>query len=604
MDTNQQTNGKRFPIRKRVLAAILGLTIAVLVVSVATTMVFMHNMMHTSEVLLAEELRTSLVREVELKASNTDIMLDQYKAYLESLRDYVQNMYWDYDKLVATGKYIDAPRAETGEGVYALQSAYYSEDADPASYHDEMYFLSHLERIMDSIARENEDVISTVYLGTTDGLLVSYDRWSVLSAVPYPGQMIYDYFKSAWYQEGIASEDIIFTSLYVDSQGRGLTITTATPYDDLNGKPQGVFAADFDITGMYNEMISMDFGVGSTAFAIDKTGKLISIESEEEILAKDYLGLPTDVFNLMTSGDTGIIETEKAFYAYSHVDDVDWTLCAMVPRSILLGKVDSILTSFRNAMLAFVLIAVALLLIAAYVSNRFARSITHPIELLEDDMEQIAAGDLDHKAVAYHNDEIGDMTHSLNEMVDRLKHTISELVTAEKRADEMHELANKDALTGLRNKGAYDNYLSELQDKVDSKNITEFALGVFDCDNLKLINDHYGHDKGDEYLKAAANLICEVFVHSPVFRIGGDEFAVALTGHDYQMRDKLAKHFAEEQDRINSSVENKWEEVCVALGIAEYDPMNDHSVNDTARRADKVMYENKRIRKMESNINM
>ena len=47
---------------------------------------------------------------------------------------------------------------------------------------------------------------------------------------------------------------------------------------------------------------------------------------------------------------------------------------------------------------------------------------------------------------------------------------------------------------------------------------------------LKLINDTYGHEKGDIYLKTACNAICDVFRHSPVFRMGGDEFAVLLQG--------------------------------------------------------------------------
>jgi diguanylate cyclase (GGDEF)-like protein len=57
--------------------------------------------------------------------------------------------------------------------------------------------------------------------------------------------------------------------------------------------------------------------------------------------------------------------------------------------------------------------------------------------------------------------------------------------------------------------------------------------------NLKTLNETYGHDKGDLAIKKLSNLICRVFSHSPVFRIGGDEFAVILRGWDYEHYDTI-----------------------------------------------------------------
>ena len=154
-----------------------------------------------------------------------------------------------------------------------------------------------------------------------------------------------------------------------------------------------------------------------------------------------------------------------------------------------------------------------------------------------------------------------------------------------------------DALTSVRNKGAFNDYVQELQERVDSGETLDFAIGVFDCDDLKTVNDRFGHDKGDIYLKTASKLICRVFQHSPVFRIGGDEFAVILMNEDYYNREELINRFLDEQKKICSSTDNCWEQVRVALGIAVYDPGIDSAVSDTSRRADRVMYENKRIGK-------
>ena len=159
---------------------------------------------------------------------------------------------------------------------------------------------------------------------------------------------------------------------------------------------------------------------------------------------------------------------------------------------------------------------------------------------------------------------------------------------------DLNRRVNVDALTSVRNKGAFDDYIRNLQGKLDGGTSLEFAIGMFDCDNLKRINDSHGHDKGDIYLKKASMLICKVFQHSPVFRVGGDEFAVVLMNEDFKNRVDLMNQFEDRQKESWNTAENKWQEVRVAFGVAVYDSIKDQSVSDTVRRADKIMYENKR----------
>ena len=138
-----------------------------------------------------------------------------------------------------------------------------------------------------------------------------------------------------------------------------------------------------------------------------------------------------------------------------------------------------------------------------------------------------------------------------------------------------------------------------MQDRLEREDQFEFAMGVFDCDNLKQINDHNGHDKGDIYIKTASRLICRVFQHSPVFRIGGDEFAVILQNEDFRNREALTVDFDKARSEQCASAQDMWEEPRVSMGIAVYDPEIDSSVYDTLRRADRSMYENKRVGKGE-----
>lgn len=93
------------------------------------------------------------------------------------------------------------------------------------------------------------------------------------------------------------------------------------------------------------------------------------------------------------------------------------------------------------------------------------------------------------------------------------------------------------------------------------------------------------------------NSIRRVFAHSPVFRIGGDEFTVILQDEDFLNRDELFEQFKKTRREISKAAQNAWEEVHTTMGLAVYDPDFDTSVNDVSRRADQLMYENKRIRK-------
>ena len=163
---------------------------------------------------------------------------------------------------------------------------------------------------------------------------------------------------------------------------------------------------------------------------------------------------------------------------------------------------------------------------------------------------------------------------------------------ASEERDEARTAALTDPLTGVKSKHAFLLKQEQLDASITDGTADAFAVVVCDVNGLKVINDTLGHKAGDEYIRSASNMICDIFQHSPVYRIGGDEFAVILQGRDYLIRKELVLAL---HDR---SVEHiRTNEVIISGGLSEYKPGSDSSVHDAFERADALMYEEKKLLK-------
>ncbi|SFC49009.1 diguanylate cyclase domain-containing protein [Butyrivibrio sp. YAB3001] len=215
--------------------------------------------------------------------------------------------------------------------------------------------------------------------------------------------------------------------------------------------------------------------------------------------------------------------------------------------------------------------------------------ITKPLEALTEAAEKVDKGNFDVNISYNKDDEIGRLTKSFKKLSGNMKAHITAL----------NEQAFIDSLTHVRNKGAFLLAIEELQEQINNGSIDpNFALGEFDCDGLKRINDEYGHDKGDIYLQRACHAISDVFKRSPVYRVGGDEFFIILKNEDFHNLEFLLGRLDIVIDNINATAESPWEQVSLSKGFAIYDPAEDNIVQKMMQRADMLMYENKRERKM------
>ena len=158
--------------------------------------------------------------------------------------------------------------------------------------------------------------------------------------------------------------------------------------------------------------------------------------------------------------------------------------------------------------------------------------------------------------------------------------------------DQARTAALTDPLTGIKSKHAFLLNQQQIDASIEEKTIEKFAVVICDVNGLKVINDTLGHKAGDEHIISASRMICDIFQHSPVFRIGGDEFAVVLTGRDYLIRKELVLALHDRSvEHINTNG------VVISGGLSEYHPGEDGCFHDVFERADALMYEEKKLLK-------
>ena len=164
------------------------------------------------------------------------------------------------------------------------------------------------------------------------------------------------------------------------------------------------------------------------------------------------------------------------------------------------------------------------------------------------------------------------------------------LVLAEKQAV-------TDELTGTKNRHAFSLKEQELDERIRKGELHDLAVVVCDINNLKLVNDSRGHKTGDSCIIRNCEMICKVFKHSPVFRIGGDEFVAILERDDYEDREQLMELLHARSAQLYKEIGTS-----MAAGISDFDPDTDESFLMVFTRADELMYARKvEMKKSESN---
>ena len=386
--------------------------------------------------------------------------------------------------------------------------------------------------------------------------------------------------KLVWFTVPKATKEPVWLPPYItENLGKRVLSYNVPIYQ--KGTFAGVIGIEIDYTTMAEQVESIKLYDTGYAFITDDKGNLVYHPSIDisKLTGKNKPKAPKGVVS-----DSTFLK-----YEYDGVSkEAAWLPLKNGMRLNVSAPEDEIDGDWTRLIREIIIVSLIVVIVFIFVSSWFTASITKPLKELTEAAKQVDQGNYDIKLDYAGDDEMGVLTNTFIALAGHVKEHITEL----------NKRVFIDPLTHVRNKGAYSDYLEELQTEVDDPSgDTEFAICVFDCDDLKTVNDRFGHDKGDIYLKSSSSLICRIFKHSPVFRIGGDEFAAVLQKDDYAKREELAALFESERAVINNETENMWEQVHITMGLSVYDPGIDRSVMDTMRRADKDMYAKKREKK-------
>ena len=161
---------------------------------------------------------------------------------------------------------------------------------------------------------------------------------------------------------------------------------------------------------------------------------------------------------------------------------------------------------------------------------------------------------------------------------------------------EISKTAYEDPLTGAGSKAAYDKEYEILEREFAEGN-TKFAILVCDINDLKYINDTFGHEAGNSYITGCVETLRRVYANSSIFRIGGDEFTVILKDKEYAERHEKYKQItASFKKTCRQKGKNPWERYAMSVGMDEV-KADDKCLDDVFKRADEKMYKNKRAYK-------
>lgn len=186
-----------------------------------------------------------------------------------------------------------------------------------------------------------------------------------------------------------------------------------------------------------------------------------------------------------------------------------------------------------------------------------------------------------------------DQTYFDLQTLDYLANQIGISLNVAAIVDELNSISNTDELTKVYNRRGLIQYLKKLYTIAKEQNKQLYFL-MGDLDNLKYINDHFGHDHGDKAIIGVCNILKNIFKDKAIIgRLGGDEIGVGFICDDLDFMIDIDNLIKEETRKYNQKHHNLYD-ISFSYGISVFDYEDNYDFNRIISYADSLMYERKK----------
>ncbi|HBU13392.1 MAG TPA: hypothetical protein DEB31_11950 [Clostridiales bacterium] len=406
----------------------------------------------TSEAMLEEQALQELSIAAKGKASISDQQLNLIQYFTELLASDANSVlhYPDLYEPVP----VRPPDPELA-GEYSLQLLL-GNDVGNSAVQTEASLLGNLGPLMLAIPENSSDVMA-VYVGLERGYTLMADE---VSDRKEAGS--YDARTRPWYTAAAEAGGPIWTDIYEDNYGRGLSITCAVPFYDHTGALLGVAGIDVRLSDLSNISDISRLEGSAEVYLMNRDGLLIAEDQSAESggAARVWVNLLESedeaqraLAERMNAGGEGVervtLEGSDVFFAFAPMESLGWSFAIVMPVEDVLEPihlyeqslaemqaeaVSGIDRTIGVVVIVFAIAAGLSILVISAASRRFAHTLTTPITQLQSSVQAIALGDLDHRIDLQTGDEIEELGLSVNKMAADLRTYIDNLqqVTADR----------------------------------------------------------------------------------------------------------------------------------------------------------------------------
>ena len=350
--------------------------------------------------------------------------------------------------------------------------------------------------------------------------------------------------------------------------------------EDSTKELLGIVGIDVDLNLVIRDIENTGDYKDAYAYLVTKNGNVVYHPDVKTFENNKYIG--SDLTFETMSGVNNIKESVDGVISYKYKRHKRSTMSISLTNELIYGvsvrtselRKPIRLVAFLPQITYFVVLLGSLFLFY-FMINRHLK----PLQDLHGAVEKVKEGDFKFDVTAKGNDEISDLTSSFSEMVTALDEK-NRMISA---------IAYQDGLTGVKNSNAYRDFEKKINNEI-KEGKAKFAIILMDVDKLKMINDNLGHEAGDRIIIGCCYTLCKGFSHSPVFRVGGDEFVAIALGEDYEKRFEIYEKLRDHKILVKNT---KYD---YSIGLATYEPELDQCFKDVFARADQEMYLNKKAK--------